>query len=348
MDTSNMSILLENSSVRGMNVSTSHFPAAIKPLNLFIACFVSVSFLVGTTVNGLFLWVLGVKMKRTINTLWFLHLILIHLISSSYMPFFVAYILLGSHWAFGKALCKVLNFSSSLGMFTTVFLLTIVSLDRYLLTCHPIWSQHNRTISRAQKLITGTWLVSFALSAPYLFFRETQETTEGKIQCVNNYALSNNWEAVEMQAFRNHIHLVFFVVRVLLAFVIPLFIIAGCYYSIGWKMKKKKLTRTGKPFKVLTAAVASFFICWFPYHLSQASLVFQASEQMVKFLQLMSIIGVCLNFCFTPVLYLFVGEKFQQVFKTSVLALLQKGFADASIIPEGNINPSEEVHHCVS
>ncbi|KAJ7304073.1 hypothetical protein JRQ81_011595 [Phrynocephalus forsythii] len=337
MDTSNASNLLGNSSARGMKVSTSH---------VFTVCLVSVSFLIGTTMNGLFLWVLGAKLKRTVNTLWFLHLILTHLISTLFMPFFVAYILLDSHWPFGMFLCKLLNFFGSLAMFTVVFLLTIISLDRYLLICHPIWSQCNRTIPRARRVTIGAWLISFAFSTPYLFFRETREV-EGKVRCVNNYAFSGNWEGVEMQAFRGHIHLVFIVFRFLLAFLVPLFIITGCYYSIGLEMKKKRLTRTGKPFKVLTASVVSFFICWLPYHLNQASQVFWPSELAIKVLQLVSLIGLCLSFCFTPILYLFVGEKFQQVFKTSVLALLQKGFADASTIPEGNSSPSKEVHHRV-
>ncbi|XP_060131251.1 probable G-protein coupled receptor 33 [Zootoca vivipara] len=335
--------ILENASST-VRTNASHSYVAIRPMNLTIACFISLSFLVGAAVNGLFLWVLGVKMKRSVNTLWFLHLILTHLISSWNMPFYVAYILLGFHWAFGTVTCKLVNSLGSLGMFNTVFLLTIINLDRYLLTCHPIWSQHNRTICRAQRLVTGVWLLSLALSAPYLAFRETREVENGRLVCDNNYAFSNDWDDEKTKALRYRVQFAFFVTRFLLAFLVPFMIIMGCSYCIAQEMKKKKLVRrTKKPFRILVASVASFFISWLPYHLYHASVLLEGSGMMGNVLKPIFITGACFNFCFTPILYIFVGEKFQQVFKTSVLALAQKAFLDEPITSAYNINLTEGV-----
>ncbi|KAF7236515.1 putative G-protein coupled receptor 33 [Varanus komodoensis] len=328
MDKGNTTFSLGNSSTTGTNANTSHYPVAITPWDVTIACCISVSFLVGITMNGLLLWVLGVKMKRTVNTLWFSHLIITYLMSTSFMPFLVPHILLDSHWIFGTVMCKILNFLGSLGMFTSVFLLTIISLDRYLLICYPIWSQHNRTLSQAKKLIGGVWLVSLTLSAPNLSFRETREMEKGKTACVNNYALSSDWDGATTQALRYRIHLALFVVRFLLAFLLPFITIVGCCSWMGREMKKKKLVRNRKPFRVLVAAVASFFVCWSPYHLYNASLLLGASRVTVKTLRGIFVMGICLNICFTPVLYLFVGEKFQKIFKISILLLLQKSFMD--------------------
>ncbi|XP_053123603.1 probable G-protein coupled receptor 33 [Hemicordylus capensis] len=340
MDKESKTILLENASATGMNATDS--PVAITSINIAIALFMLVVFLVGTTVNGLLLWVLGMKIKRTVNTLWFIHLIFTYLVSASCMPFLAVDVLLGSHWVFGTVMCKLINSFGSVGMFTTVFLLTVISLDRYLLICHPIWSQQNRTIPRARRLLIGVWFASLALSSPYLAFREIRVMEKGRIECVNNYALSSDWEGEKIQALRHHIRLALFVVRFLLAFLIPFFIIMGCYFWMGHNMKKKKLVRTGKPYRVLVASVASFFICWLPYHLFWAALLFGASHIIVKCLQVIFVTVVCFNFCFTPILYLIVGEKFQQVFKTSILALLKKGFADIIVVPEENSNISAQ------
>ncbi|XP_015283322.1 PREDICTED: probable G-protein coupled receptor 33 [Gekko japonicus] len=124
-------------------------------------------------------------------------------------------------------------------------------------------------------------------------------------------------------AFR-HVHLVFVAVR----FLFPFCIITGCYYGMGQEIKKRKLVRTRKPFQIPVAAVMSFFVFWLAYHLKLCYLLHG------------------FNFCFTPILYLLVGEKFQQVSKTSIFALLKRGFMDIPVIPMGNAN--EECHRTYS
>ncbi|XP_015283328.1 PREDICTED: probable G-protein coupled receptor 33 [Gekko japonicus] len=332
-----MSILWGNASATRTNGSLS--PADIPPTNLVLATFILVSFLVGISINGLFLWILGVKMKRTVNTLWFLHLILIYFTSCLVLLFFAINHFLNSHWVFGTILCKVINSLASLGMFTSVFLLTIISLDRYLLIRHPIWSQHNRTVSRARWVIAGAWLTSLTLTAPYLAFTETRVLENGRIDCLNNYAFSSDWDGPRMDALRDHVHLALFVVQFLLGFLVPFCIIMGCYCGMGWEMKKKGFTKNRKPFKVLVVAVASFFICWLPYHLYFALFLLPGMPEVVlRVLYIFGAIGVCFNICCTPVLYLFVGEKFQQVFKMSLLALFNKSFVNVFFVSEEDVN----------
>ncbi|XP_008115522.2 probable G-protein coupled receptor 33 [Anolis carolinensis] len=334
----NMNVFVANISEMGMN--TTYSPIAISPTNVIIAVCLLISFLVGTTINGLFLWVLVVRMKNTVNVLWFRHLLLIFLIVSSIIPFFAVHRLLGFHWIFGNVLCKVLNALGSLGMFFEVFILTNISLDRFFAVCHPIWSQHNRTIPRAQRIIAGTWLVSLLFSVPYLIFRETHEATNRRIICANNYTFFLDAEKTERDVLAYHIQLALFVIRFLLTFLLPFVIIAGCYYKIGKEIKKRRLVeQNGKTFKILITSVASFFICWLPYHLYYASqLLGKLSDGIHIFLSSVMSAGMCFNFCFTSSLYLFVGQKFQQVFKTSIVTLLQRDFADAPFVFVDNIN----------
>ncbi|XP_054854891.1 probable G-protein coupled receptor 33 [Eublepharis macularius] len=346
METGNGTVLLENISTP--RVPDSYSQDKMTFLSLALGIFTLVSLLVGTVSNSLFLWVLGVKMKRTVNTLWFSHLILTYLLFCVSLPFFGVYSILGFHWVFGIVVCKLIVSLFSLTMFTTVFLLTIISLDRYLLICRPVWSQHNRTIPQARRLVTGVWLSSFTLSAPYLVFQETREE-KGRIKCSSNFAFSSDWDGPETQALRVRVHLALFVVRFLLAFLFPFLIIVSCHCRMGWEMKKKKLVRNRKPFRVLVAAVASFFICWLPYHLYHGSPTHWESFTAIRWgFRVTMFIGECFNFCFTPILYLFVGEKFQQVFKTSILALLRRGFTDIPIIPTDDTNADKEGHQTSS
>uniref|UniRef100_A0A8C3HS79 Probable G-protein coupled receptor 33 n=1 Tax=Chrysemys picta bellii TaxID=8478 RepID=A0A8C3HS79_CHRPI len=276
----------------------------MKISHLASAVLLFITFLVGVVGNGMFLWVLGLKMRRTVTTLWFLHLVSCYLLFTLLIPFFAIYVLLGFHWVFGMAMCKLLNAFGSMGMFSSVFLLTLISLDRYTLTHHPIWSRNHRTMPRAWTLVVGVWLASFSLSAPYLTRNLGRQT-----------------------------HLAIFMVRFLLGFLLPFCTIVGCYVRVGLKMKEKKLTWlawAGKPFKVIVTTVVSFFLGWLPYHLYHGLKLSnkEVPGSVMGALLVIYTFTSCFNACFTPILYLFVGEKFWQVFRTSLLTLVKAAFVD--------------------
>uniref|UniRef100_A0A452H677 Probable G-protein coupled receptor 33 n=1 Tax=Gopherus agassizii TaxID=38772 RepID=A0A452H677_9SAUR len=329
--------------------NSSQTPAAVSTTHLATAVLLFTTFLVGVVGNGLYLWVLGLKMRRTVTTLWFLHLVSCYLLFTLLIPFFAIYVLLDFHWVYGMAMCKFLNTCISVAMFTSVFLLTLISLDRYILTHRPIWSRNHRIVPRAQKLVVGVWLASFGLSTPYLAFRETRVVDRGRIICINNYALSSVWNGAELQDLGRRVHLAVFTVRFLLGFLLPFCTIAGCYGQVVLKMKEKKLVWAGKPFKVMVAAVVSFFLGWLPYHLYQSLNLYKKEppESVTGALLVIYTFSSCFNACFTPILYLFVGEKFWQVFRTSLLTLVKAAFVDdlSSSAPEYSGRHGSEVEN---
>ncbi|XP_039369338.1 probable G-protein coupled receptor 33 [Mauremys reevesii] len=311
-------------------VNSSQTPAAESAAHLASAVLLFITFLVGVVGNGLYLWVLGLKMRRTVTTLWFLHLVSCYLLFTLLIPFFIVSLLMDFHWVFGMAMCKLLNTCISVAMFTSVFLLTLISLDRYILTHCPIWSRRNRTLPRAGNLVVGMWLASFGLSAPYLAFRETRVVDGGRIICINNYALSRDWNGAEPQDLGRRVHLAVFIVRFLLGFLLPFCTIVVCYVRVGLKMKEKKLVWSGKPFKVMVATMVSFFLGWLPYHLYHGLKLSkkEVPESVMGALLVIYTFMTCFNACFTPILYLFVGEKFWQVFRTSLVTLVKAAFVD--------------------
>ncbi|XP_074837584.1 putative G-protein coupled receptor 33 [Carettochelys insculpta] len=317
---------------------SNQLSAAESASNLAAAVLLCPTFLVGLVGNGLYLWVLGLQMKRTVTTLLFLHLISCYFLFTLLIPFFIVSLFMGFHWVFGTVMCKVVNTCISVAMFSSVFLLTLISLDRYTLTHHPIWCRTHRTVPQARKLVVGMWLVSIALSAPYLAFRETREVAGGRIICKNNYALYGEGNGTGMQDMGRQVHLALFVVRFLLGLLLPFCTIAGCYSRVGLMMKKKKLAWAGKPFKVLVTVVLSFFLAWLPYHLYHGLKLFKRElpESVTVTCLIIYTFASCFNACFTPMLYLFVEEKFLQVFRTSLLTLVKLAFVDelGSSVPE--------------
>ncbi|CAM5176585.1 unnamed protein product, partial [Eretmochelys imbricata] len=306
--------------------NSNETPATTRATHLAAAVLLFTTLPVGVVGNGLYLWVLGLKMRRTVTTLLFLHLVSCYLLFTLLIPFFAIYILRDLDWVFGTAMCKLLNVCLSMDMFSSVFLITLISLDRYTLTCHPIWSRHHRTVAQAWKLAAGVWLVSFALSTLDLAFWDTH-VNAGRIICINNYTLPRDRNGAETRDPGRRIHPAVFTVHFLLGFLLPFCTIVGCYVRLGLELKVKGLAQRGKPFKVMVAAGVSFFLCWLPYHLYYGLMLYSNVQQSVtdSFL-VISIIMFCFNVCFTPVLYLFVGGTFQQVARMSLFALVKAAF----------------------
>ncbi|XP_054433751.1 probable G-protein coupled receptor 33 [Pteronotus mesoamericanus] len=320
---------LINSSDYQLNVSTlvrnsSHSPAPASKMIIVILLFTSS--VIGIITNGLYLWILKFKMKKTVNTLLFFHFILSHFISTSIVPFITISFLQDNHWSFGTAMCKVFNSILYTGLFASVFFLSAISVDRYILTVHPVWSQQHRTPRWASNIILGVWIFAAALSMPYSFFKEMHDDHKGGVTCQNYYDVSTNRESKKLQALKKWIHIACFTSRFLLNFLLPFFIITFCYVKVANKMKKRSLFKSNKPFKVMTAAIISFFVCWMPYHVYQGLLLTDNKSLLLQLTMILAVITTSFNIVFSPTLYLFVGENFKKVIKKSILALFESTY----------------------
>lgn len=149
------------------------------------------TFLLGLPGNGLVLWVAGLKMQRTVNTVWFLHLTLADFLCCLSLPFSLAHLVLQGYWPYGWFLCKFIPSIIILNMFASVFLLTAISLDRCLMVLRPIWCQNHRSVRTAFAICGCIWMVSFAMCIPVFVYRETVTIDNYKV-CVYSFDLSSS------------------------------------------------------------------------------------------------------------------------------------------------------------
>ncbi|NXK50751.1 C3AR protein, partial [Chauna torquata] len=156
-------------------------PEAIGSLVIFILVFI-----VGIPGNGLVIWIAGLKMKRSVNTVWFLNLAVADFMCCLSLPFFIIHLFLHEHWPYGWFLCKVIPSVIILTMFASVFLLTAISIDRCLLVMKPVWCQNHRTVKFISLVCSGTWILAFIFCCPVFHYRETI-TDDGKTDCGYNF-----------------------------------------------------------------------------------------------------------------------------------------------------------------
>ncbi|XP_004692633.1 PREDICTED: C3a anaphylatoxin chemotactic receptor [Condylura cristata] len=146
----------------------------------------SLTFLLGLPGNGLVLWITGLKMRQTVNTVWFLHLTLADFLCCLSLPFSLAHLALQGHWPYGQFLCKLLPSVIILNMFASVFLLTAISLDRCLLVLQPIWCQNHRSVRTAYAVCGCIWAASLIMCIPVFVYRDVITTDQRSI-CEYNF-----------------------------------------------------------------------------------------------------------------------------------------------------------------
>ncbi|XP_068099471.1 chemerin-like receptor 1 [Hyperolius riggenbachi] len=295
----------------------------------------SVAFLLGTIGNGLVIWIAGFKMKRTVNTVWFLNLAIADFIFTFFLPLSITYTALGFNWPFGTVLCKLNSTIAFLNLFASVFLLTVISADRCVSVIRPVWSQNHRTPRLASTVALTIWLAALILCSPYLAFRDTIRDPENNVtHCYNNYAFSNDFDDLEVVALRSMRHQVMISVRFLFGFLLPFGLILVFYSLMALKLRRSNLAWSSRPFKVMAFVVAAFFLCWFPYHiLSILEVVMHHWDN--KELKLAVLIGSPLatslaffNSCLNPFLYVFLGRDFKESLQRSIFSAFETAFSE--------------------
>ncbi|KAL6032302.1 hypothetical protein STEG23_013528 [Scotinomys teguina] len=111
-------------------------------------------------------------MKRTVNTVWFLHLTLADFLCCLSLPLSLAHLILRGYWPYGLFLCKLIPSIIVLNMFASVFLLTAISLDRCLMVHKPIWCQNHRNVRTAFAICGCVWVGAFVMCVPVFVYRD--------------------------------------------------------------------------------------------------------------------------------------------------------------------------------
>uniref|UniRef100_A0A8D2NXX1 Somatostatin receptor 5 n=1 Tax=Zosterops lateralis melanops TaxID=1220523 RepID=A0A8D2NXX1_ZOSLA len=274
---------------------------------------------VGLSGNALVIYVVlrHAKMK-TVTNIYILNLAVADVLFMLGLPFLATQNAI-SYWPFGSFLCRLVMTVDGINQFTSIFCLTVMSMDRYLAVVHPIKSTKWRR-PRVAKLISVTvWTFSFLVVLPVIIFSDVQEDFQ---------TCNMNWpEPVSVWSAA------FIIYTSALGFFGPLLVICLCYLLIVVKVKSSGI-RVGstrrrrserKVTRMVVIIVVVFVFCWLPFYTMNIVnlILILPADPVLEGLYFFMVVLSYANSCANPILYGFLSDNFKQSFRK--VLCLRKG-----------------------
>uniref|UniRef100_A0A8C3S7G6 Somatostatin receptor 4 n=1 Tax=Chelydra serpentina TaxID=8475 RepID=A0A8C3S7G6_CHESE len=274
-----------------------------------LQCIYALVCLLGLLGNSLVIFVIlrYAKMKTATN-IYLLNLAIADQLLMLSLPFVATSAAL-HHWPFGRALCRTVLGVDGLNMFTSVFCLTVLSLDRYIAVVHPLRAATYRRPRVAKMVNGGVWLLSLLVASPIPIFAGTAATHDGRAVACHLLWPSPAWAAA------------FVVYTTLLGFLLPVLAMGLCYLLIvgkrravaqrvGWPQRRRT---EGKLTRLVLIVVAMFVVCWMPFYVVQLVNLLLPGH-LDATVSNASLILSYSNSCANPILYGVLSENFRHSF----------------------------------
>ncbi|CAL8369226.1 unnamed protein product [Gadus morhua 'NCC'] len=283
---------------------------------IVITALYSIVCVVGLVGNVLVMYVIirYTKMKTATN-IYIFNLALADALATSTLPFQSVNYLMGT-WPFGDVVCKMVLSIDYYNMFTSIFTLTTMSIDRYIAVCHPVKALDFRTPQNAKIVNICNWILSSAIGLPVMFMAATilpkphSDIVDCTLVCPHP---SWYWE--------NLLKICVFI----FAFIMPVLIITVCYGLMILRLKSVRMLSGSKEkdrnlrriTRMVLVVVAVFIICWTPIHIF---VIIKALVNIPDSLLQTVTWHFCIALGYTnsslnPVLYAFLDENFKRCFR---------------------------------
>lgn len=313
-------------------------------------------FIIGLAANALVLWV-NVRAQRDSaprpeTHMYIAHLAVADLCVCATLPVWVSSLAQNGHWPFGEVACKLTHLLFSVNLFSSIFFLACMSVDRYLSVMRRGDGEggaRGRLVRRAA--CVGVWLLALVASLPDTYFLHTVKSTHGdSMLCRPVYPEENpiKWMVGVQLSF------------ILLGFVLPFPVIAVFYALLARAFSRSSSSSSSSSAaleqerrvsrRVILAYIVVFLGCWGPYHgvlladaLSQLGLVpLTCGLENVIYLALH--LTQCLSLfhcCFNPILYNFINRNYRYDLMKAFIFKYSTRTGLARLIDASNVSDAE-------
>ncbi|KAM3921618.1 formyl peptide receptor 2-like [Leptodactylus fuscus] len=293
------------------DITYEYYQNILEKISLTISIII---FVLGIIGNGLVIWIAGFRMKKTISAVWFLHLAIADFLFCAGLSLrFTFYRRIFLIIPNVDLFCLLDIIMITLNMSASVFLLTAMSIDRCVSVMWPFWAKVHRTRRLVRITAGGIWGLSLLITSLVCYI------------CGWCLISGDYNDSLFTQNILENIHLI----RLVIMFVIPFLIILTSYLIIVLKLRRsKRPQRSQRPYRIITAVILCFFICWFPISIQPLLLRGYANYILFKTIDIISNNLPYLNSCINPIIYVFMGQDFRHIFFRSIPARIEHALSD--------------------
>lgn len=223
-------------------------------------------------------------------------------------PFFLHYLSGGVRgWVFGTAVCKSVHYICAVNMYVSIYLIALMSADRWLATSRPFVSQRLRTKRTLTGVVLGIWLLAFIMALPMPFYRSNLQILKHK-NISSFFCMPYHWGSVYHEALQ-------YLIETLLGFILPFALIAFFYASVFRRLRGAMFQRRGRGSCLILLILGAFLLFWMPYHiinvlqviglLGDIKVVREAAKAARPNVTAFAYLSSSIN----PVLYVFAGSS---------------------------------------
>ncbi|KAM6949796.1 C3a anaphylatoxin chemotactic receptor [Lycodopsis pacificus] len=330
-------------SVHALNSTSSWQAEAIRGVQMAATVLI---FLVGVPLNGLVVWVLGMRHNRHLVRrgsgeetraassfrIYVLNLALADLVLLLRIPLMLGYVAHNYSWPFGRVFCHLVMFLRGLGLYASAFLLCAVALERCLCLLRPVWARLRRPYWAVPVACGILWLIATVLSAPYFHFA-VLEGSKGKYQCKESGAFNTG----------------LFVTETIAGFILPLLVFLISNLAVVVTIQQavpqtptsssnpSTARRMTRMYHVLFFTMLLFLTCWVPYFVFRfVQALAQGRPEHAKLYgvailgKYISLFLVYIKCALNPVLYVFAARGLGRAVRASLVSTIERLFDDSS------------------
>ncbi|CAJ1048974.1 leukotriene B4 receptor 1 [Xyrichtys novacula] len=273
-----------------------------------VCVILGLSFLVGAPGNLLVIWtILKHVKKRSHTVVLILHLAVADLLVLITLPLWIYS--LAHSWVFGEASCKAMVFMINACMYSSVFLITLMSVERFLAVRYPFASAGWKRKKALNKVLLALWTTALLFSIPVIPTQVLGEDS-GEEHCLYRLYTSPTQE------------LVCLLLETLVGYILPFAILVICYGCLFSRITQMTFKSKRKSTILIASVVVVFAICWTPHHIGnilslvilamgesnpETANVESARSTMIFIAGAMVFISSTIN----PILYMFAARSFR-------------------------------------
>lgn len=287
--------------MQGFHGSASHLE------NICFATFYILVFIIAVPGNILALWAFFHQQSTSPSKVFLRHLSIADISYILILTMRIVYHLTDNHWPFGQILCQLAGFLFYLTMYCSLYLMSFISLDRFLAVVLPIKSQSVRKIKYA-KIGVGILWVTIIVSVSPMLFSKRNVTNNSTDICNQIYLEKPSPTAL---------------ISTIVAFIIPLITIVVSYVLILLKLCSLKQQEDrqvkDKAIKMIILIVMNFLFAFVPYHVSRViyiqkythSNMTAASHESLRRANQVTSALMCVSGILDPVMYFFLNKAYR-------------------------------------